>query len=133
MAFVDSSQDIIMYTYQNVQYIWRVTTLWRFSNNKTSELIEINQLSRYLEEDRWFGNHTKPTLENLLLHFDRILKSDLSYPLILSPNEDILDGIHRVAKAMLFKEKKLKIIKLNELPPSDYASIEEVINKKLTQ
>ena len=40
--------------------------------------------------------------------YERILNANLSYPIIISANNDVIDGVHRLTKAFLEKKKKIK-------------------------
>ena len=50
----------------------------------------------------------------------RVLKADLSYPIVVDGNFEILDGYHRVAKSKLLGKKYLKVIVLENLPSPDW-------------
>lgn len=57
-------------------------------------------------------------------HVARTLSADLSFPIILAPDGSILDGFHRIAKALL-KKRSVKYVKLRELPEADWVKDEE--------
>ncbi len=56
---------------------------------------------------------------DLKVHIDRINKSDLKYPVIVGPKDKIIDGRHRLMKAVLKGKKSLDYVKLDKLPPPD--------------
>ena len=45
--------------------------------------------------------------------------ADLSYPIILGPTGNVLDGVHRVAKAMLAGQTTVRAVRLPAMPPPD--------------
>ncbi len=48
-----------------------------------------------------FGkNNTKPTCRSMVEHFKLVNETDLQYPIILSEKGRVMDGMHRVAKAL---------------------------------
>ncbi len=55
-------------------------------------------------------------LSSFIEHMERTLKADLSYPIVLGPDNFILDGKHRVAKAKFLGKKKIKAYRLKEMP-----------------
>lgn len=46
--------------------------------------------------------------------YKRILKADLSYPIIISSDNFIVDGVHRLTKAFLSKKKTIKAYIFND-------------------
>lgn len=51
-------------------------------------------------------------------HMARTLNADLSYPVILSPEGEVMDGMHRIVKALITGEP-VKWVKLTEMPKPD--------------
>lgn len=63
---------------------------------------------REIDEIYWFDDdERKPTCRNVLLHMRLIEECDLSYPIILGADGRVMDGMHRVAKALM--EGRLEI------------------------
>lgn len=103
----------------NVYYQWKVETLWKVSKNIKPKRVSISIFIDELDNDRWFREYKKPIVREVLHHVIRIQKASLSYPIILSPSGRVMDGIHRICKALLLNHSTITAIKLNELPPSD--------------
>ena len=62
------------------------------------------------------------TLSNfrwILYHIDRINKSKLDYPIILTPDGIICDGWHRISKAILEGKTTIRAVRLLSMPESD--------------
>jgi len=59
------------------------------------------------------------SIQGLASHVARVLDADLSYPIILSPDGDIMDGGHRVAKAIVEGVPTIKAVRFVSMPPSD--------------
>lgn len=53
------------------------------------------------------------------LHMDRVNKTSLEYPVILSPSGRILDGAHRICKAIIQGCTTIKCIRMQVMP--DYS------------
>jgi len=65
-----------------------------------------------------WGNDGK-TLMSFLYHFKRIKKVNLSNPVIMDPTGYIIDGWHRVAKAIINGKTTIKAIRLLVMPEPD--------------
>ena len=69
-----------------------------------------------------------PMIENArnwLGHVKAILDADLNYPIILDDEGDIMDGRHRVAKAILEGKATIKYVRFDKTPPWDYVVSED--------
>ena len=53
-------------------------------------------------------------------HFRRVAEADLSYPVILGPGNRVMDGMHRVARALLESRMTIRARRFRELPEPDY-------------
>lgn len=49
----------------------------------------------------WFDETQKPSVRKVVEHVALIEDVDLSYPIILGPDGRVMDGMHRVARAIL--------------------------------
>lgn len=56
------------------------------------------------------------SLSSFIDHCKDTLNADLSYPIILAPDNFILDGKHRVAKAIIKGKKHIKAVRFEEMP-----------------
>ena len=55
----------------------------------------------------------------ILYHIQRVQKANLKYPIILCPEGQIIDGWHRIAKAVLQGKETIKAVKLRVMPEVD--------------
>jgi hypothetical protein len=53
-------------------------------------------------------------------HCRRIQQVDLGYPIVLDPDGRVMDGMHRVARALLEGRTSIKARRLGQLPPPDF-------------
>ena len=60
------------------------------------------------------------TLKDFAGHMKRVMKADLSHPIILDEDGYIADGWHRVAKALLEDKPTIKAVRFDVNPPCDY-------------
>ncbi|MFN7130442.1 MAG: hypothetical protein ACK4N5_00070, partial [Myxococcales bacterium] len=69
-----------------------------------------------LDRDGWFTRST-PTPRHILAHMRRILDADLSRPVILDADGSLMDGAHRVCKALLLGVPALPTVRFPQTPP----------------
>lgn len=97
---------------------WRMHQLWELAAGLPVKKVRVSELSGF-DEVCWFGGprNILPTCRAIAEHARDIFASDLSYPIILSPTGEVLDGWHRVCKAYLEGIAELDAVQLPTLPP----------------
>lgn len=58
-------------------------------------------------------------LDSFISHVNRVQSADLDVPLLISPSGGIIDGTHRLCKAVLEKRETVKVKYFKELPSPD--------------
>ncbi len=66
-----------------------------------------------------FDNVAKDA-RSLAEHVKRVHDTDLKYPVLLDPNGFIMDGWHRVVKALVQGEEYISAVRFEELPCHEY-------------
>lgn len=99
----------------NERHVWRVEDLWRLSASLPVEVGDPTTLIE-LDRDGWF-TRTTPTPRLILQHMSRILSADLSRPVILDADGSVMDGAHRICKAILLGEQTIRFVRFTETPP----------------
>ena len=98
---------------------WLVSELWKESNTMQTYERSIEDLwDRYKKIFCWTLYGEKVNHEFFLHHMERILNADLSYPIILSEEEYIMDGVHRLLKCKYLKKDTILCVKFKKDPPS---------------
>ena len=98
---------------------WLVSDLWKMSETMQIEKESIEKLwDRYSKVFCWTLYGEKVDNEFFLHHMERILNADLSYPIILSEEGYIMDGVHRLLKCKLLKKDTILCVKFKKDPPS---------------
>ena len=81
---------------------------------------------RELDETFWFGDKSdKPTCRAIVEHLRLIEEVDLIYPIILSSDGRVMDGMHRVAKALLEGKEKIEAVQFSKDPEPDYENVQQ--------
>lgn len=56
------------------------------------------------------------TMRELVMHMNAVQNSDLDFPIILDEDGEIMDGRHRIMKAMMLGHKTIKAVRFDENP-----------------
>ena len=98
---------------------WDVLRLIELTQKNQVVQVPLSEI-RELKETYWFGLGAPPVTEDIAQRTKQIYEADLSYPIILCPEGRVMDGMHRVCKALLEKRKYILAVKLTELREPDY-------------
>ncbi len=80
-------------------HTWSVSGLWEASRALPVFDYEVSRFDA-LDLDVWFcGVHT-PSIRAVLDHHRRIRDADLSFPIVLSEHDEVMDGVHRICRAL---------------------------------
>ncbi|MFW2078591.1 hypothetical protein ACG94X_12875 [Acinetobacter sp. ULE_I010] len=104
-------------------YIWDVHRLVELSQDFPIHDVLLSDIKE-LNEAYWFPN-SHPTTQNIIEHIQLIQAADLSYPIILSADGRVMDGMHRIAKAKLQNLFTIKAVNFQLTPEADYINIDE--------
>ena len=77
-------------------------------------------LIRELDEPFWFGRDDVPTCRAIVEHARLMEATDLNYPIILSSDGRVMDGMHRVCKAVLLGHPAITAVRFTIDPAPDY-------------
>jgi hypothetical protein len=92
---------------------WRVERLWELAEGLPVSEVAVPSLEHMLDEVVWFNvsqdaDHDRPTARAVAVHSERIHSADLSYPILLSAAGEVMDGMHRLAKAWMLGMDTIK-------------------------
>lgn len=88
---------------------WSVHRLMGLSKDFPVMEIPIDHLNIY-------NTYEKLTLREMVMHMKAVNSADLSFPIILDEDGEIMDGRHRIMKALLIGKKTIKAVRFNENP-----------------
>ena len=100
------------------RHVWLVTRLIEHAHGLPAFDLPVETVTE-LDEDCWFDT-TPPTIRRVIAHCQRILDADLSHPIILHADGSLMDGGHRIAKAILEGRTHVKAVRLETVPPPDW-------------
>ena len=73
-----------------------------------------------LDSNYWFDRGEEPTVRHIVEHFRLTQDVDMSYPIILGPDGRVMDGMHRVARALLEDRPNILAVRLPTIPDPDF-------------
>lgn len=88
---------------------WSVPRLFELSKNMPVIEVPLDHLCIS-------STYEKLTLRDLVMHMEAVDNADLSMPIIMSEDGDIMDGRHRVMKALLLNFQTIKAVRFEENP-----------------
>ena len=101
------------HTLSDGKNIWAVKDLWRAAEGLTPKVVSVAKLVELNNDRHSWG---KIDQKEMVQHVKRVMNADMSYPLILSPDGWIADGLHRLTRAMLEGHETISVVRLNEMP-----------------
>ena len=106
---------------KNGYYAWDVDKLVEKSKDLPQISVKLDKIKE-LNENFWY-QESIPTCRSVVDHLRLIKETDLKHPIILSSKGRVMDGMHRVAKALLLGHKEIKAVKFAEDPKPDYKDV----------
>jgi hypothetical protein len=102
---------------------WDVDRLVELSAGFTPIEVPLSEI-RELDETFWFNQESDaPTCRRVALHAKLMNETNLSLPIILSQDGRVMDGMHRVCKAMIAGRDTILAVRFDEDPEPDYVGV----------
>src|SRR5208282_2414545 len=99
---------------------WDVGRLVELSRPLPVERVLLSDI-RELDEPYWAGNGDRRlTCRDIVDHARLISDCDLAYPVILSADGRVMDGMHRICKALLDGRTEIEAVRFEQGPEPDY-------------
>jgi hypothetical protein len=77
-----------------------------------------------LDKPYWYDHGAVPTCRSIAEHARLIIEADLSFPIILSSDGGVMDGMHRVAKAAMEGRSSISARQFTLDPEPDYVGVD---------
>jgi hypothetical protein len=98
---------------------WDVDRLVDLAVGLPVEQVRLAELDE-IDSVYWFDDSERPTVRKLVDHVRLIQEVDVSYPIVLGPDGRVMDGMHRIARALLDGRETIAAVRLPLLPAPDY-------------
>lgn len=101
---------------------WDVERLLALVRDRAVEHVPLAAV-RELDEEYWSVGGAPLTVRAVVEHLRLIDEADLAYPIVLDPEGRVMDGMHRVAKALLLGQQTIAARRLTVLPEPDHVGV----------
>lgn len=91
------------------RHSWSVPRLFELARDLPVMNVPLNHLSLYY-------TYEKLTLREMVMHMKAVNDADLDKPIILDEDGELMDGRHRLMKAMLTGAETVKVVRFDENP-----------------
>ena len=91
------------------RHSWSVARLHQLAKELPIMEVSLDHLNVY-------HKYSNLHLRDMVMHINAVLDADLSYPIILDEDGELLDGRHRLMKAMFEDHKTIKAVRFDENP-----------------
>jgi hypothetical protein len=104
-------------------HAWDVDRLAELTRNIPEISVKLSDISE-LDENFWYqGENDIPTVRSMVEHFRLVRDTSLEYPIILSAKGRVMDGMHRVAKALMLGHDRIPARQFATDPPPDHTDV----------
>jgi hypothetical protein len=101
---------------------WNVRRLVKLSASLPVATIDPTGIAE-LREDHWyFDDSTIPSPASIIEHIRLIQSCDLSFPIILDQRGRVMDGMHRVCRAVLEGVRQIPAVQFSVDPAPDHVN-----------
>ena len=118
MTTFETKERFVSILRNGENYLWLTRRLWDLSKDLPVIEFEVASFNCF-DEDVWFGSQHKPTVNKVLEHYRKIEKARFDFPIILSQDGSIFDGIHRICRAQLDGRKNIPAVQFEMDPAPD--------------
>jgi hypothetical protein len=101
---------------------WDVDRLIELSKTFVPFELPLDQIKE-LDQAYWFTGEDTPTCRRIVEHMQLVKEAELKFPIILSSDSGVMDGMHRVAKSLLEGAISITAVKFEQDPEPDYIGI----------
>jgi len=100
---------------------WDVRKLITASAHLTPEQRLLSQIQEI--DETWWYDFDTPTVRSIVGHMRLLRQVDLSYPILLCADGRLMDGMHRVARALLSGRETIAARQFLATPPPDFVGV----------
>lgn len=102
-------------------YYWKCSRLWKLSETMEIEHVPLESFDWTAENENFKCNSLSdpPLWRDIGNQAKQILATDLQYPIVISAEGNVMDGMHRVLKSYAFGLPTVKAVRFTKTPPPD--------------
>ena len=99
------------------EHYWRIQTLWDAAADLPVQTVSLDAIP--WREDGCHNLSHPPLWGEIAAHCKRSIEADLSYPIIVDQNWQVVDGMHRLVKAHMTGQQAIQVVQLTDMPVPD--------------
>jgi hypothetical protein len=104
-------------------FAWDVHRLIRQARPLPSLTVRLEDIAE-LDENWWYETSTElPTPRSFAAHMALVQQADLAYPVLLCAEGRLMDGMHRLVKALLEQRETVQAVRFPVTPKPDYINV----------
>ena len=104
-------------------HIWDVHRLVRLSKSLQATSLPLAEIEE-ADQNWWYGGTAMPTPRSIAAHMMLVQETDFAHPIILCAEGKLMDGMHRVVRAIIESQSHLKAVRFPVTPEPDYINLE---------
>lgn len=105
-------------------FTWDVHSLVKLSTDLPVKLVPLGNIAE-LDENWWFANGKDIASPRAIAHhMELVNKTDLAYPIILCAEGRLMDGMHRVVKALVENRPVIHAVQFSATPAPDFLNVD---------
>jgi hypothetical protein len=101
---------------------WDVHRLVELSRDLDRETVPLSSI-RELDESYWSNEGPRMTCRQVVDHARLMQDADPGFPVILSSDGRVMDGMHRICKALLLGEDRVEAVRFRRDPEPDHVGV----------
>lgn len=101
---------------------WDVRQLVRASQALDAQQVHLDTIAEI--DETWWYDHDTPTVRSIVDHMRLVRQADLSYPILLCANGRLMDGMHRVARALIAGRETIAAKRFLVTPEPDFVGVD---------
>lgn len=109
------------HTFSDGERTWAVRDLWAVASTLQARRVQLADIEadKLMDSYVWTrdGEWTQAlSVREILDHARRVEEADLEYPIILTPDGRVADGVHRIVKALRLGRTSIMAVWLTTMP-----------------
>jgi hypothetical protein len=105
---------------------WDVDRLIELSKGLKIREISLDTIAE-IDKPYWSFEGKPMTVHEVAEHAKLIQEVDISFPIILAASGRVMDGMHRIARAILDECRTIKAVQFSETPKPDYKNADPAL------
>ena len=102
---------------------WDVHRLIALARHLPVQQLPLAQIAE-LDENHWFAHGELPTPRALLAHWQLAEAAQLDFPIVLSADGRVMDGMHRILKALRLGHTHIAAQQFVQTPAPDFVGVQ---------